>query len=126
MNHDEAQRAAHRAANAVMMLPRQQSWLCQALGWPPECHADLVSQAAEHVRAHPDAPAEALYLELRGEKTGPWSEAKPHVRAAFEVFRGSLLACDKLVEREPRAAPAPAWLTEQDAGLIEDVDGHVI
>lgn len=121
MNLDDAKQAAHRAANAVMMLPRQQSWLCVGLGWPPECRDKLLEHAAFFVRVREFSVAEALYLELRSEKAKDWAECAPIVRAAFEVFAGTLKACDKLVTAEAKPiGGGVGWMTDGDEDMAPD------
>ena len=125
MTPNDAMQAANRAANAVMMLPRHQSWLCQALGWPAECHGKLLENAAFFVRVREFAVAEALYIELAAEKAKPWLECRPLVRAAFEVFCGTLKACDKLVPEAPAAPPTMGYLRDTDDEVAPGLDERI-
>lgn len=123
MTNDDAVLAANRAANAVMMLPRHQSWIAECFGWKVENKRDGVEYAATYVRTQPEAPAEALYIEMRSAQSPVWEEAKPLVRVAVEVFVGTLRCCDKLVPPAPLAARAGGgWLTEHDDEMADGMD----
>jgi hypothetical protein len=89
----DALRAADRAACAAAKIKVEVGrWLLVA-----GCHRSIEAAAA-FVRAHPKAPAEALYLTLRRDKRMPWTELAPAARVSLEVFRATLLVLDTLVE----------------------------
>ena len=127
MNHDDAVLAANRAANAVMMLPRHQSWVTECFGWRFENKAEGLRYATDYVRKHADVPAEALYIEMRG-KVPDWRDARALVRAAVEVFVGTLRICDKLAAALVVLPPAPAqhgFLSERDDEMADGMDERI-
>jgi hypothetical protein len=113
-------RAAERAANACGG--------CGKNGFLAEIGAPgALDAAAAHVRAHPDAPAEALFLALTREPV-TWRELMARKRVAVEIFRASLLVMDRLaaadaVEAEARRPRAPAPLPPADNPLTETTAG---
>lgn len=75
--------------------------------------APLVDVLATFVRENPTAPVEALYRHAQMTKVhaGPadgWAAQPLWVRAAFEVFRDTLVACDRLLEAHRRAVAIAA------------------
>jgi len=127
MTSEEAIQAANRAANGVMMLPKHQSWVSSCFGWSIENHRKGLAHCVAFAREQKDAPAEALYIEMRRETCPAWGEAKPLVRAAVEVFVGTLRACDKLVVTAPPAAPSTVggFLREQDDEMAAGMDERI-
>lgn len=126
MTNDEAIQAANRAANAVMMLPRHQSWIATCFGWRLENKDAGVEHCVAFVRSQKDAPAEALYIEMRKAGCPEWAEAKPLVRATVEVFVGTLRACDQLVIAPPVAATRRGgYLLEQDDDMASGMDERI-
>lgn len=99
MTPSDAVAAAERAANATCRAGQKEGGFLQAIG-----AGGRLDDAAAFVRRFPEAPAEALYLELsRRAGEVSWASLEARKRAAVEVFRATLAICDRLVAAE--AAP---------------------
>lgn len=120
MTPADAVAAAERAANATCRSGPKDGGFLGLLG----C-GGRIAMAAEFVRANPDAAAEAVFLTVRRDRALAWRDLEARKRAAVEVFRATLLICDRLVPPAPAVVQRPAadsYLLDSDCGeLIPDM-----
>lgn len=100
ITRDQHLEAAGRAATAAQYAvgAKGRNW-CDVLKARPEVLAAFVA-------AHPEAPAEALYLASQPKR--PWAEAGAPLRVAVETFRATYLALVTLLEAAPEPPVPPA------------------
>ena len=105
--------SADRAANAAGNFSNKpgRTWLNEIAA------GGRLDDAAAFVRAHPDAPAEAVFLAVRREDIA-WRDLQAQKRVAVEVFRATLLVCDKMID-DPAPRLVPRMRGHLDAPAIE-------